>query len=96
MDAGTDGDLYEETQLTDTTVLDLDVSETVEGFLVTVGSKSEGSKNPRGGRALNSFSKAMLIAVEDDFWAAGAKAAALAMWEAAVEKFMVLGVVWGF
>mmetsp|Transcript_22085 Transcript_22085/g.61438 ORF Transcript_22085/g.61438 Transcript_22085/m.61438 type:complete len:277 (-) Transcript_22085:610-1440(-) len=42
VDSGTGGDLSEEGKHTDTSVLDLDVSETVELFLVTVLNESQG------------------------------------------------------
>mmetsp|Transcript_2476 Transcript_2476/g.3922 ORF Transcript_2476/g.3922 Transcript_2476/m.3922 type:complete len:244 (-) Transcript_2476:34-765(-) len=41
VDTTTGGDLSEESKLTDTSVLDLDVTETVELFLVTIGDKSQ-------------------------------------------------------
>ena len=42
VESGTSGDLSKEGQLTDTSVLDLDVTKTVELFLVTVGNHAKG------------------------------------------------------
>ena len=90
VDSGSVDEVSNNSKHADTSVLDLDVTERSNFSWSPSATRPRGSKNPRGGWAPSSSSKAMLVATEVRAACfAGAKAAAEAIREARMAVFIL-------
>ncbi|KAL3785330.1 hypothetical protein ACHAWO_008602 [Cyclotella atomus] len=91
VDSGTSDDVSKEGQLADTSVLQLNVTETVEALLAGLIQQSQGIEESKGGLGTEFVLEGSEGEVVPPVWA-GAKAAAPAMREAMMADFMVVTV----